>query len=151
MKFIKKHKVLLIVIAVILVLLVLMFFGIKKAFFAKAGESKYGNRLDGIESYPIEDTLVDEIKQMLLDNEIVKKAQYDLEGRIINFIIEIDDEVDLITSRSLADKLAEKFSDEIKSFYDIQVYIVSDNEESELYPTIGYKHKTSAVFTWNLD
>lgn len=151
MKFIKKHKVLLIVIAVCLILLILMFFGIKKAFFANAGGSKYGNRLDGIENYPIDNKTIDEIKQILNDIEFVNDVKYNLEGRRMDFVIDVNDDVDLITSRSLADKIAEKFSDEIKSFYDIQVYLTSKNEESELYPTIGYKHKKSAVFQWNVN
>lgn len=151
MKFIKKHKVLLIVTAVCLILLVLMFFGIKNAFFANVGNSKYGNRLDGIENYPIDSKTIDEIKKMLLDTEFVNDVKYTLEGRRMDFIIEVNDDVDLITSRSLADKIAEKLSDEIKSFYDIEVYLTSKNEESELYPTIGHKHKTSAAFLWNVN
>ena len=149
MKFIKKHKVLLIVTAICLILLVLMFFGIKNAFFANAGNSKYGNRLEGIEKYPIEN--IDEIKKMLLDTEFVNDVKYTLEGRRMDFIIDVNDDVDLITSRSLADKIAEKLSDEIKAFYDIEVFLTSKNEESELYPTIGHKHKTSAAFQWNVN
>lgn len=151
MKFIKKHKILLIVIAVCLILLILMFFGIKNAFFANASGSKYGNRLDGIENYPIDNKTIEEIKQMLSDIEFVNDVKYNLEGRRMDFVIDVNDDVDLITSRSLADKIVEKFSDEIKSFYDIQVYLTSKNEESELYPTIGYKHKKSAVFQWNVN
>lgn len=150
MNFIKKHKVGLIVIFIILVLLVLMFFGIKNAFFSNATKSKYGNRLEGIENYPIEESNINDIKKMLTDMEIVNSVTYDLEGRIINFIIEVNDDVDLITSRALADKIAEKFSDEIKSYYDIQIFLTCVNEESELYPTIGYKHKTSVGFKWNV-
>lgn len=149
MKFIKKHKVLLIVIAICLILLVLMFFGIKNAFFANAGNSKFGNRLEGIEKYPIEN--IDEIKKMLSDTEFVNDVKYNLEGRRMDFIIDVNDDVDLITSRSLADKIAEKLSDEIKAFYDIEVFLTSKNEESELYPTIGHKHKTSAAFQWNVN
>ncbi len=151
MKFVKKHKVLLIVIAVCLILLVLMFFGIKNAFFANAGNSKYGNRLDGIENYPIDSKNIDEIKKMLLDTGFVNDVKYILEGRRMDFIIDVNDDVDLITSRSLADKIVEKLSDEIKSFYDIEVFLTSKNEKSELYPAIGYKHKKSSVFQWNVN
>ena len=67
----------------------------------------------------------------------------------MNFIIEVNADVDLTTSRAFADKIAEKLSDDIKSFYDIQVYLTCSDKESELYPTIGYKHKTSVGFKWN--
>lgn len=150
MKFIKKHKIALIVTVVIIILLVLMFFGIKNAFFSNVSKSKYGNRLDGIENYQVEQTKIDEIKTILNETGIVNSVTYDLEGRIMNFIIKVEDEVDLISSRGLADKIAENLSDEIKSYYDIQVFLTCVNEESELYPTIGYKHKTSVGFKWNI-
>lgn len=150
MKFIKKHKVGLIVLFVCLLLMVLLFFGIKNAFFSNIEESKYGNRLDGIENYPVEDSLVNEIKDMLMETEDVNEVTYDLEGRIINFIIEVKSDVDLTTSHSLADKIAEKFTDEYKAFYDIQIFLTCEDETSELYPTIGYKHKTSVGFKWNV-
>jgi len=150
MKFIKKHKVGLIVLLVCIILIVLLFFGIKNAFFSNINESKYGNRLDGIEDYVIEDTLINEIKDMLMETEKVNKVTYDLKGRIVNFMIEVKSDVDLTSSHSLADKLAEKFPDEYKSFYDIQIFLTCEDEESELYPTIGYKHKTSAGFKWNV-
>lgn len=149
MKFIKKHKVGLIVTGVILVLLILMFFGIKNAFFSNMGKSVYGNRLDGIENYPIDDSIINDIETTLKDTGMVNNFTYILEGRLINFIIEVNADVDLTTSRGFADKIAEKFSDDIKSFYDIQVYLTCTDKESELYPSIGYKHKTSVGFKWD--
>lgn len=149
MKFIKKHKIGLIVTGVILVLLILMFFGIKNAFFSNISESVYGNRLDGIENYPIEDAVISEIETTIKDTGNVNSFKYQLEGRLMNFIIEVNADVDLTTSRSFADKIAEKLSDDIKGFYDIQVYLICTDKESELYPSIGYKHKTSVGFKWN--
>lgn len=149
MKFIKKHKIGLIVTGVILVLLILMFFGIKNAFFSNISESVYGNRLDGIENYPIEDAVISEIETTIKDTGNVNSFKYQLKGRLMNFIIEVNADVDLTTSRSFADKIAEKLSDDIKGFYDIQVYLICTDKESELYPSIGYKHKTSVGFKWN--
>ncbi len=151
MKFIKKHKVALIVTLVIIILLILVFFGIKSAFFANINESKYGNRLDGIENYPIEESTITDIKTTISENDFVNSVNYDLKGRVMYFTIIVKDDVDLTTSRGLADKIAEKFTDEIKSYYDIQVLIDSDAEESENYPTMGAKHKTSVGFKWDVD
>lgn len=150
MNFIKKHKVGLIVTLIIIILIVLVFFGVKNAFFSNMDEGKYGNRLAGIENYSIETSVIEEIKTMLNDTGNVNSVTYDLQGRIMNFVINVKEDVDLTTSRSLADKLAEKLSDEIKSYYDIQVFLTCNDPESELYPTIGYKHKTSVGFKWNV-
>ena len=149
MEFIKKHRIGLIVTGVILVLVILMFFGIKNAFFSNMGQSVYGNRLDGIEKYPIDDAVIKDIETTLKDTENINSFKYELKGRLMNFIIEVNADVDLTTSRAFADKIAEKLSDDIKSFYDIQVYLTCSDKESELYPTIGYKHKTSVGFKWN--
>ena len=149
MEFIKKHRIGLIVTGVILVLVILMFFGIKNAFFSNMGQSVYGNRLDGIEKYPIDDAVIKDIETTLKDTGSVNSFTYELKGRLMNFIIEVNADVDLTTSRAFADKIAEKLSDDIKGFYDIQVYLICTDKESELYPTIGYKHKTSVGFKWN--
>ena len=148
MEFIKKHRIGLIVTGVILVLVILMFFGIKNAFFSNMGQSVYGNRLDGIEKYPIDDAVIKDIETTLKDTGNINSFKYELKGRLMNFIIEVNADVDLTTSRAFADKIAEKLSDDIKSFYDIQVYLTCSDKESELYPTIGYKHKTSVGFKW---
>ncbi len=149
MEFIKKHRIGLIVTGVILVLVILMFFGIKNAFFSNMGQSVYGNRLDGIEKYPIDDAVIKDIETTLKDTGNISSFKYELKGRLMNFIIEVNADVDLTTSRAFADKIAEKLSDDIRSFYDIQVYLTCSDKESELYPTIGYKHKTSVGFKWN--
>lgn len=149
MEFIKKHRIGLIVTGVILVLVILMFFGIKNAFFSNMGQSVYGNRLDGIEKYPIDEAVIKDIETTLKDTGSVSSFTYELKGRLMNFIIEVNADVDLTTSRAFADKIAEKLSDDIKEFYDIQVYLTCTDKESELYPTIGYKHKTSVGFNWN--
>ena len=149
MEFIKKHRIGLIVTGVILVLVILMFFGIKNAFFSNMGQSVYGNRLDGIEKYPIDDAVIKDIETTLKDTGNINSFKYELKGRLMNFIIEVNADVDLTTSRAFADKIAEKLSEDIKSFYDIQVYLTCSDKESELYPTIGYKHKTSVGFKWN--
>ena len=149
MEFIKIHRIGLIVTGVILVLVILMFFGVKNAFFSNMGQSVYGNRLDGIEKYPIDDAVIKDIETTLKDTGNISSFKYELKGRLMNFIIEVNADVDLTTSRAFADKIAEKLSDDIKSFYDIQVYLTCSDKESELYPTIGYKHKTSVGFKWN--
>ena len=149
MEFIKKHRIGLIVTGVILVLVILMFFGVKNAFFSNMGQSVYGNRLDGIEKYPIDDAVIKDIETTLKDTGNISSFKYELKGRLMNFIIEVNADVDLTTSRAFADKIAEKLSDDIKSFYDMQVYLTCSDKESELYPTIGYKHKTSVGFKWN--
>lgn len=149
MNFIKKHKIGLIVTLVCIILLILVFFAVKAAFFPKLNESEYGNRLDGIEKYPIEDKMIDEIKSKLNETEYTEEISFDLKGRIINFIIKVKEDVDLEKAHSLANIISENINDDYKAFYDIQIMITSANKENESFPTIGYKHKDNNGFRWN--
>lgn len=151
LNFVKKHKIGLIVIGVCLTLIILLFFAVKNTFFAKISDSKYGNRLDGIESYPITDSLVTDIKNGLSENEIINSVSYDLEGRIINFIVEVKPETDIAKAKEAVLKILEYFNDEYKAFYDIQVFLTCEDKENTIYPVMGYKHKTSSSFKWTVE
>ena len=148
--FLKKHKIALIVIGVIIILIVLLYFSIKDVFFANISKSKYGNRLDGIESYPMTDSIVTDIKNAVSESEIVESIKYDLEGRIINFIINVKAETKLDDAKGLTAKIIEKLNEDYQAFYDIQVFLTCSDSENKDYPSLGYKHKTSKEFKWNV-
>jgi hypothetical protein len=149
MKFVKKHKFKLIGAFVFLLLMIFAFIGIKELIYPDTHKDLYGNRLEGIEDVRISQDKLGKIKLSLQSTDDVSNVIYDIKGRIVNFIITVNSDTDLITSKSLADKIMEDFTVEEKNYYDFQVYIInSKDEESELYPIIGYKHKTSLSFKW---
>ena len=150
MEFVKKHKFYIIGGLIFLVIMGLAIFAVCELVLPNAGESVYGNRLDGIDDVKVSDDTIKRIEQELEQNENVNAVDYHLSGRIMNFIIDVKQDTDLITAVSYADKTLEFLSDEEKQYYDIQVFLTCDeDEESELYPYIGYKHKTSVGFQWN--
>ena len=146
MKFIKNNKILiaLILIAVIMfsTILIIIFSNLS------SGNDEYGNRLDEIEKYPITDEVINNIKNEISSLEKVKSINYDLEGRLINFVIKVEDDLIVSEAKNYSEKILENFSDDIKSYYDIQILIDSNIDESENYPIIGYKHKTSDSLVW---
>jgi preprotein translocase subunit SecF len=149
MDFIKKHKYKAFGLFVFLILMFLAFIGLRELIYPDDNKNRYGNRLDGIENVRINNDKLEAARQELLKIDYVAKVKNQIQGRIINFIIEVKPNTDLVSSKSLADKLLEKFSKEEKDYYDFQVFLVtSDDAESELYPIVGYKHKTSLVFKW---
>ena len=150
LNFLKKHKVAFIVVGVCILLIVLLFFAIKNTFFSNISDSKYGTRLDGIENYPISDALVTDIKNAVTENEAVNNISYDLEGRIINFVINVKKDTEIGAARESATKILEFLNEEYQAFYDIQVFITCEDAENTNYPSIGYKHKTSSEFKWNV-
>ena len=134
-----------IIIVIILILLILLF----KVLIPNYGLDLYGNRLNGVSSYPIDNSIIDGFKGELKGLDGVKSVEYLLEGKLIDIIIKVDDSLNKDTAKSYADKILPHFSDEEKGYYDIEVMINSENSESEAYPIIGYKHKTSESFKWS--
>lgn len=146
MEFIKKNKIL----VSLLVIAIVFFAAIMIIIFSNLsiGNNEYGNRLDNIEKYPISDEAINEIKTDISSYEKVTSVSYNLEGKLANFILTVDDSLEEETAKNYANKILENLSDDVKSYYDIQVLVDSDNKESEVYPIIGYKHKTTDMFVW---
>lgn len=147
MKFIKKNKLLSVCIVIFILVMVFALVGIFNLLMPNSSKNLYGNRLDGIENVPINETSIDTIKQSLMDTGKIEEVTYNLKGKRADFIITVKMDTDKVTAVSLVDKILSNLSEEQKSFYDIQVFIKS-NEESEIYPIIGYKHTSSLNFTW---
>lgn len=147
MNFIKNNKILvtLIVITLIFMIALLIIIFSNLSF---GDNNKYGNRLDNIEKYPITEEMILNIKTEISSFDKVEDIIYNLEGKLINFIIKIDDTLLEEDARNYGGRIIERLNDEVKNYYDIQVLIDSSNEESTIYPIIGYKHKTSSMLVW---
>lgn len=147
MGFIRKHKF---TTCTIIILLIIIVLGIALIRFLvpNYGGDLYGNRLNGISSYKIEDKKINEMKDVVGKLDGVVSIDYLLEGRLINITIKVKDEVERDIVKGYADQSISYFSDDEKKYYDIQVLITSENKQSEKYPIIGYKHKTSESLVW---
>lgn len=148
MSFIKKHKLVIIFSTIFLVLLVLAAFGLFKLLYPNYSKDKYGDRLKGIEEYKLDNDTLNSIKNGLNETGNVLDVQYHISGKIINFIITVDPNLQLDIAKSLGNKILELLDDKYETFYDVQVFL-NANSESEIYPAIGYKHKDAISFTWN--
>lgn len=109
--------------------------------------NKYGDRLDGIEDHKISSSTIDDIENTLKGNEQVSNVDYHNEGRILNFIITVSNDMSTDNAKKLGDTILDKISDDDKKYYDIQILIDSE-EENDNYPIAGYKHKTEDNFVY---
>lgn len=146
MKFIKKYKnVMLAVIGIIL-------FAVLVVFFIKAllptGKSPWGNRLAGIEEHVVVNEDIDKIKESLLATKYVAKVNYNNTGRILSFMIYVNDNIDRKTATSLVNNITSVISQENQSYYDIQVMFDKEAEDAD-FPIMAYKHKTSSSFSYS--
>ena len=147
MKFIKSHKTLCIILAIIIIFLVA---GMALFFKLSPDSSKdaYGTRLTDIEKYPIDQERMQAMSTEFQELDGVQSVNYTVNGRRINITIKLGAEVQKETAIQYANKTLEYFTDEIKSYYDMQIFLITD-EESEIYPIIGSKHKTRSTYVWN--
>ena len=109
--------------------------------------NKYGDRLDGIEDHKISSSTIDDIENTLKGNEQVSNVDYHNEGRILNFIITVSNDMSTDNAKKLGDTILDKISDDDKKYYDIQI-LIDTEEENDNYPIAGYKHRTEDNFVY---
>ena len=109
--------------------------------------NKYGDRLDGIEDHEISSDTVKDIENSLKENDKVTDVTYNNEGRILDFIITVSNDMSTEDAKKLGDTILDKISDDDKKYYDIQI-LIDTEEENENYPIAGYKHKSEDNFTY---
>ena len=107
-------------------------------------------RLEGIENYNLTSEEVNAVKEKINELENIESIDVhtnDELTKIITIFITLKEDIDLEKVKSKLDEVIPLFSEDNLKFYDIQVFVKS-NEESDVYPQIGYKHKTSSNFAW---
>ena len=146
MSFIKKHKKLCVVGIILLVLLVLLIV-LFKTFSVDYSLDEYGDRLDGIEKVEIKKSVSDKLVSEIKDIESVKKVNYRLKGRLVYIEIMFNEDVSVENAKEIAAKSLEYFTDDQKAFYDFE-FILTNEKETEGYPELGSKHKSSDNIVW---
>lgn len=147
--YIKEHKIVVVAILFLIILLVLSYIA-KQVFFSNASNATYGSRLDGIKEVKITKDDKESLISKLEDDAAVRKCEYSLQGKIVNAIITVNDDVGLDTAKSLASKVLDSFDSDQKKFYDFQVFIKKGNDASD-FPIIGYKQNAKEGFSWTKD
>lgn len=147
MNYIKKNKNMIILSSIIGITVLLILYMFYMLFFRVDGTSMYGNRLVGIKDHPLT-TEFSTLKENLLKTEKVEKVTNNLKGKIINIIITVKEDITISLAKELEPIVIEAYTEEQKDFYDIQIYLISNNEEQFGYPSIGYKHHTSEEVVW---
>lgn len=141
----KKNKVIkLIIIFLILAVACLSIFMIYKNLFASSNNTRY----EGIEEYKLTNDEKNSVKDTLEQIENVEDIDIYINSKIIKIVVVLKEDVDFENIKSLSNQALANFSEENLSFYDVEIYVESMNEESEVYPKIGYKHKSNSEFSW---
>lgn len=111
-KFLKNNK-LLVLLAILIILFLLFCLKLVLAFTESDEDVFYGNRLEGIEKVEInKDNLTKKLSEKLKDH--AESVSVRTQGRIINIVISLKDEVSRDDGKEDAKKSLEEFSDNEK-------------------------------------
>jgi len=107
---------------------------------------RYGNRLDNIASYPVNES---EIVSRMNTHEHVIEAEVNVTGRIINIIVFTRD----VPTGRIADNIGEvaiaAVSEDNRRFYDVQLFVAQQGFEiNDTQPIIGYMKAGNDEFGW---
>lgn len=111
---------------------------------------KYGNRLEDIEKAGATITKDDtsKIVTAVEKKDFVKSASTNVEGRIINVIVETKKGTSVKNAKSLGDVILDSMSDTHKKYYDVQLFVKNENEKEQGFPMIGYKNSSDKGFAF---
>lgn len=144
-----KYKIL-IVLGLILIICFIAILFVTVSYFFGSGESVYGDRLEDIEDYPIEDTFISEYIANLESDEMINSATFDVKGRVIYVTINFVGDTSLVEAQSKAAVSLEQFSENLLSYYDIDFTLISEaTENSEGFTIMGAKNVAGSGIVWN--
>ena len=146
MKHIKNNKGIAITLLIILIFIIAGIF-LLKAFFSSG--NAYGDRLKGIEKVEFSKSEITKLEEKIKERDNIKNVSIDIKGRLINIIITVNKDTNIDDMKDYAKERLEIFDKEELEYYDVQFYLLNEDDESEDYPSIGYKHKTSDEIKWS--
>lgn len=146
-KTLKNNIVLLVLGLIVIVSLAVMVIGVFKYFYSSDGD-KYGDRLNGIEEHKLNETLESDIKDLYESG--VESVKTDVKGKIVYVIMDVSDGVSKTEAQNYAVEALDVFTEDEKSYYDIQFMITCKNisEESSSFPMEGYKNSSNTQIVW---
>ena len=141
----KKKKVIKLV-TIILVLLIafLAIFMIYQNLFASSNNTRF----DGVEDHKLTNDEINPAKDAFKEIETIDDVDIFINSKIIKIVVNLKEDVDFEQIKTLSNQVLTNFSEDNLAFYDVEIYVESMNEESEIYPQIGYKHKSNSEFSW---
>ncbi len=142
-------KILLVLFFILLVCFGVIAFLFYKFFYAGAGETKYGDRLEGIENYKLSATLQEDINSIYENNKAINTVKVETQGKIIYITVDFKESVKVDSAKSEAIKALDKIGEENLKFYDVQFILTySGEQENNNFPVFGAKSAKSLKVVW---
>lgn len=141
-RFVIKNKLLSLLIGLVALILILGLIILKILIFPHYRVSKYGDRLDGIESVELDNDRYNAIKNSFEGDEHISLDSFRLSGRLVNIFVSVKGEYKEEDIKAKSMEIINKFSEDEIKFYDFQVLVTFDDDRD---PILLYKNKNSEV------
>lgn len=141
---IKKHKKKIIIIVAVLIVVIVCFFAIYKVIAYLIPDRKnsvYGDRCEITESIEITKDRKNDVKKVVEEYDGMTLSTVDVKCNLIDIIVNVKDEVEVAKVKEMSKKIIAVFTEEELKYFDLALWVDSDNKESTKYPLIGTKHK----------
>ena len=149
-KFYREHRVFTILMAIAIVCAIIIGTVLVQCFYVGNDTSKYGDRLEGIENFEIDDDERQEIESKIVEKELIKTASVLVTGKIIYISIDFEPTVDLVQGESIALETINLFDEEKQSFYDFQFTLRnSGTENNPGFLISGARNLNGSGLVWN--
>lgn len=145
MNYIKTHKKEVLIISMVVLILIMLFVFIH-TLMPNTKKNIWGSRVSDIKNHPVSAEQMDAFKNVLLKDGDVISITDNLAVKTIRFVAEVNSGVKRKDLDLLLEKALEKFSDDVKNYYDIEVIFTKDGDES--YPFSAYKNRTNTKFVF---
>ena len=144
MKNLLKNKKI-VIIGSIIILIILFIVLIKSI---NGSKGVYGNRCSDNGNYKISSKTIKKAKETI--NKIDKVNDIDIYTKLcsVKIIINLSEDVDLESIKSMSQELLGDFSKKELKYYDFSLYVTSDNKDSEVYPVNVTRHNSKDSFAW---
>lgn len=150
LKILKDNVFTIFVIAVFIVGMFVLSY-MKKVYWDNNNQAAYGDRIEDVKNHVIDEEMIEKIETSIESLEEVVSAKYDLEGRIINLTITINDSVSVKDAKTLSSSVLKNFDSDQLSYYSLQIYFVKEDSSLNDFPIMGYKHYSSSEISWTKD
>ena len=151
LNYINKHKGLSILIGLSLILFIIMLILFVSLFFGN-GKGIYGSRLEGIEEVELNESFLESVQNKLTEDELVKDANVRVQGKIVYFVFEVNEDVSVENAKSIASSTLVDFTEEELAFYDLS-YIIKwtkiEEEQEKIISIQGTKHHAKENIVWS--
>lgn len=149
----RKKAIIIGILLVSLILSIIFLIGVISYLMPNTKESVYGDRCDFTEEYKVDSERESKIKDFLKDYEGMNLENFEVKCNLINIIVKVDDKTSFSKVKSMGKKLLSVFNEDELKYYDIQLMVNSNKEDSDDYPRIGSHHKeingsTNEDFIW---